>query len=250
MLTALLLALVAAVASPSTAPPSVQAFSDDDIARLVGAMYLFAEKKPAELRACVQHSNAPHEASGASMQDAVFNDQDAELLCTAASGEAGARWKALYESATDKVVLAKAIDGAIQASSKRESDAAHAQVSWMHASLQVGMKRSQVYGLLKSRNLVAYNEAYNPGKPFGTNSCDGEATKSLAYWPRYGEPLPARSGVCAMEKPAYVPNPDAFVELQSGHNIACGARIIVTLKFGLDDRLTSVTEDKESWTCV
>ena len=174
----------------------------------------------------------------------------AGAMAAADSGAAGPRWKQLYDSAPDKVALARAIISAYQEQSDQAAANSKAQIDWIRRSFHPGMQRSTVYSMLKSRRLVAYNWDYNPGKKWGSSGCEYQSTRPQSYWPKYKQPLPKRTGICADHQPKFVVNPTAYIDFVSGFNFACGKQINVSLEFDRRDKLARIVVPKESEICM
>lgn len=174
----------------------------------------------------------------------------AALLAVAMErGAAGPDWQRRYEAATDKVAFTHGFAHAWTVLGERKSAKARSDIAWVHANIEPGMTRATVYALLKRRGLVATNGVYNPGRRTGPGSCEYESTASAAEWPRAGQPLPhtpcappGATGVLA--------HPAVFIDYTVGMNIACGTSVTQTFTFGAGDKLVSVTDSKESTTCL
>lgn len=127
---------------------------------------------------------------------------------------------------------------AFVAGSRREAAQAARQTAWIRSNAFVGMKRPEVYRLLRSRGLFAFNYDYIVAKSSGMGDCD-YSDRSTGGWPYQGEPFPKEPPDCG-SRDAWKGNPNAQVVLAAGYDRACGKWIFITLRFDDRDRMRRV----------
>lgn len=192
----------------------------------------------------------------ASMAGAAFAAMD--------HGYAGPAWKARYDAATvaDKALppgsadpfehrhaLLTQLDDIFKARSTSQEESAKSGIAWATSTLRPGMMRSRVYALLKQRGLVAFNTAYNPGTPLGTNGCSFDDPK-LGLWPTMDEQLPRRVGPCAMfGQPEQKKSPEAYISWDAGFTVACSTSTTLELDFDNTDKLMSLKKPDSQQSC-
>ena len=129
------------------------------------------------------------------------------------------------------------------------------QLRLLHA-LKIGTTRADIYGELRKLGMIAYNNLYNPGKPFGANGCDYESTRAQAYWPALNEQLPPdgcpgpASNRLRADFQKVPKSPSAFVDVGTNYNFACGTSVSVRLDFNDDDSLTKIDEAPAQQACM
>jgi len=146
--------------------------------------------------------------------------------------------------------------------SKYEEVDAAGKARWIGSNIVPGMKRVDVYGLLRSKGLVAYNDMYekgvpvpaadpDPKNPLVGTGCDMR-DHSSTMWPFKNEPIPKLEGGCADESlpKNRVINPAANVELGGASNFICGWTTLVKINFSNEDRVTKIQIDKPQVTCL
>lgn len=177
------------------------------------------------------------------------------VLAAAAAdtGAAGSDWKTLFDRLG--TIGFEHLAGRVFVSRSEAERTKSANDIAFAKKIHAGTARHTVYAMLKQRGLIAYNNAYNPGRPIPGPSLKGGCTFALsqkeAYWPYFNEPVPERHAVCAAAgKPAFVKNPDAYIGFSMGFDSACRFTQMLTLRFDLQDKLTSIKESAVRTLCV
>jgi hypothetical protein len=119
-------------------------------------------------------------------------------------------------------------------------------VAWIRANVLPGTPRAQAYALLRARGLVAYNLAFQKGKPIGSGAearCDWSDPSSAA-WPSAGQRAPVQEGACAGPRPdlrSPQRHPSIQVRVLGGTpSIACGTSTYVGISFDRRDRVEEI----------
>jgi hypothetical protein len=273
MLHALLAALVLTGATPipDTAVNALaRSLSETDVARAYAAMY--ADTPPAQRRSFVQmpSSHMPpndplvhyvgrrpdgsievwlsldvrNETSDASSK--AFNEamMAAMIRIGVETGAAGEAWKARFAGTSDPVLLSHAIARAVASKNEAHEAAARADLAWAHDNLRTGMTRSEVYAALRSRGLIGYNNAYNPGRQIGEGACRYDLPRDAAAFPPPGQPLPQTPCIEPHNSLSahQIAHPDVDLEYAVGSNMACGTWVYQHLSFDDRDRLQAIRE--------
>jgi hypothetical protein len=176
------------------------------------------------------------------------------IMFAADSGSAGPVWKARYDAASDKQEFVRVAQRAIELIHDQDVATGAAHLTFLRA-LKVGTTRTSVYGALKQRKMIAYNNIYNPGKPLeNVNGCDYGSTRSQSYWPVLDQPLPTDGckGPSSLRSrmPALTKSPSAFVDVTTDYDAGCGTTVQVRLDFSDDDKLSKVDESPPQQTCL
>lgn len=199
-------------------------------------------------------------ASKAFIEKFMKTYEGVSAAAAADSGAAGADWKTLYDrlGAVRFELLATRVFVLRSDAEKKKSAE---DLTWIEKNIRLRTARQDVYAMLKKRGLIAYNAAYNPGRPAqgspptsghpAFTGCDYSQTMAQSYWPYFNEPIPKGDGVCgSFQRTGFVPNPTAYVDFSMGFDMMCGMHKILTLRFDLHDRLSRMQQSRAGKTCV
>jgi hypothetical protein len=179
----------------------------------------------------------------------------AGALAAMDAGTAGEPWEGLYKSTpadrASRLALGRAIAEALKEASDQSAIFASEQTAWMQLHMVAGTTRSDVYTLLRSRALTAYNAEFEDRRATG-NACLPPLDPNSGTWPYQNEPIPKSTGLCAFlgGNPKPDPNPDAMVNVLGRFGLGCDESVLTTISFGSDDRVTKVTVSKPWFSCL
>jgi hypothetical protein len=180
----------------------------------------------------------------------------AVALAAMDAGTAGKPWQDIYRQVSSdeasRLAFGKSIAEALKTASDQSAAFAADQSAWIQSQIAPGTTRDRAYAMLKSRGLVAYNPAFEQSRAIGDSACLPPLDPNSGNWPYQNEPVPKNTGACALmngeTKP--MPNPDAMVKLGGAFGLGCEEATLTTINFGADDRVSKVTIDKLSPSCI
>jgi hypothetical protein len=182
--------------------------------------------------------------------------EDAFVAATALvamdAGVAGQPWERLFRSTPADHASRIALGNAVVVGLKTASDQSAAfetdQAEWIKSHVAVGTTRHDAYGMLKSRDLVAYNPAFAESRAVGNSACYPDPKSGT--WPYQNETVPKRSGLCAFANLGRdLGNPDAMVRLAGAFGLGCDESVVITIGFDSKDLVMKVTVDKPYASC-
>ena len=179
----------------------------------------------------------------------------AAALAAMDADTAGKVWRGIYvrspSDSASRISLGNEIAQALKLASDQSATFAESATQWMHSRITAGTPRVDAYVMLKSRGLVAYNPAFEAPKSASNNVCL-PADPNGGTWPHPNEPIPPKTGLCAMfsDNTKATQAPDALVQVAGAFGLGCEETILTTISFDASDRVTNVTSEKAMAECI
>jgi len=171
-------------------------------------------------------------------------DTATHVLAIAMQGGAGDEWQRRFKDAPDRIGLARAIVPTAESRMARSIAKTQSDIAFVHANLQVGMPCPQVFALLESWDVIAFNENFHVDVLTARGPCNWAAHHS-ENWVRPEQPVAQlvasfSLGVQREARSAMI----RYFNGGGGNPQGCIHSIDQTFVFDDNDRLQSIGEVK------